>query len=115
MRTSRILAALAAIVLTVTSALGVTAAHADDGELTVDPGPGRITFDNGYDEEVTLDWTDGESLEGSETIPAGESITITANTKHFMYSATIEDGLVGQAEWPGIDLEGVPSLPSTGV
>lgn len=48
-----------------------------------------------------------------------------ADTEHFMYSAFIEEGIVGQAEWPGLDLRvkkdtkptkpAKPSLPNTGV
>jgi len=58
-------------------------------------------------------------------VPAGETRVVKADTEHFMYSAFIEEGIVGQAEWPGLDLRvkkdtkptkpAKPSLPNTGV
>lgn len=99
----RLITAVAALALAMGAFASSLTAHADE-ELSVTVEKGAVTFHNPYDEPVTISWSDNKKPGGDVVIPAGESRTIESDSQHFMYSATTADGLVGQAEWPGLDL-----------
>ena len=126
MRTTitRVTTAVAALVLVLTAFASTLTANAEERYgLSIDHG--SVTFHNYFEKPLTISWTDGEDLSGEVVIDPGHSEDIEAMTKHFIYSAFIKEGIVGQAEWPGLDLRvkkdtkptkpAKPSLPNTGV
>lgn len=103
---TRIFAVLAALVIGLVSVVSTVNANADENVFDYRYKQGEITFINNGDEEIIVNYGDGEGLEAEILVFPHDSVTVYADSKHLTFSASIEAGLVGQAEWPGIDLSG---------
>lgn len=103
-----------ALVISV-AASGLTA-HAHE-PIGFSHAPGKATFTNPNSVTVSVNYGTANSDDVKHVkVPAGKSVTVTSTAKNFGYTATIDGTVVGQLQWPGVDLSAKrePSLPSTG-
>lgn len=108
--TAHLASILAIALISVLGLIGT--ANAEEESFTYTSETGKITFINKYKSDATVDYTtDDKSPVKSLVVPANGTASVESDTQHFMFGASVLDengkpGLVGHAEWPGVNLSG---------